>query len=99
MDEDTSLGMLRRQNITIDGNSPSLIHAHLRIARHAIDHGSQLGTKQKNVDTTKGGDVIEGFDDGLLENAGVQVADKLALDVDDGTALCKTSGSAQDTAE
>lgn len=97
MDEGTSLGMLRRQNITIDGDSPSLVHAHLGIARDAVHHGSQLGAEQEDVNTAEVGNIIEGFDDGLLENAGVQVADKLAIDINNGAALFKTNRLGQGT--
>lgn len=92
MDEGTSLGMLRRQNIAINGDSPSLIHAHLGIPGDTVDHRGKLGAEQEDVDAAEVGDVIEGFDDGLLQNAGVQVTDKLAVYVDDGAALFKTGG-------
>lgn len=90
MDESTSLGMLRRQNIAIDGNSPSLVHTHFGITRDTVNHRGQLRAEQEDVDAAKVGDVIECFDDGLLQNAGVQVADKLAVYVNNGAALVET---------
>lgn len=87
VDEDTSLGMLRGQNVTVDGNPPSLIHTHLSVACDAIDHGGQLGAKEENVYAAEAGNVIQCLDDGLLENTGIQVTDKLTIDVDGSATL------------
>lgn len=89
VNQDADLGVLRRQRVTVDGHSPPLVHTHLGLARHAIDHGSQLGAEQEDVDTAEARDFVEGFGDGLSQLASLEVADEVAVDVDGGAALCK----------
>jgi len=73
--------MLSRQDISVDCDSPSLIDSRLAISSHTIDHWCQFRSKQEDVDTTIGGDLVKVFNDGLLENAGGKIANKLAVDI------------------
>lgn len=87
MNEHAGFGVLRREDIAVDCNSPSLVHTQFGVTSHAIEHWGQLGAEQEDVNTAEARDIIERVDDGLLQNPGSQVADKRAVDIDRGAAL------------
>lgn len=90
LNEHSGLGMLGRQDITVDGNSPSLIHSHLGIAQHSVHHRSQFGAQQKDVNTTVGGNRVQSLEDRLFEHTSAQVTDQASLNVNGGTSLRST---------
>jgi len=87
LDQNSGLGMLRREYIAIDGNPPSLVNSGLGVSTHTIHHWGQLGAKEKYVDTAKLRDEIEVFHDRLLEDPSRDITDELAVDVDSRTTL------------
>lgn len=87
MDQDPGLCVLRRQDVAVDGNPPSLIHSHLSLTSHSVDHRGQLGAKEEDVDTAVAGNVVEVVRHGLLEDSAVDITDQLAIDVDRCAAL------------
>lgn len=85
--QNPGLGMLGRHNITINGNPPALIHAHLRITCHSVHHRSQLWAEKKNVYAGIGGYVIELGSDGFLQYASVEIAHKSTVNIDCSASL------------
>lgn len=87
MDQDPSLGVLRGENVSIDGHSPSLVHAHLRITGHSINDGFQFGAEEENVHATEGGDVVQGLYHRSFEDASIEIAYQTSVNVDYCTSL------------
>lgn len=81
LNEHSGLGVLGRQDVAVDGNSPALIHSHLGITQHSVDHGGQFGPQQKDVDAAVFRNVIQIVQDGLFEYASAQVTGQVSIDV------------------
>lgn len=58
LNKHSGLGVLGRQDVAVDGNSPTLVHSHLGISQHSINHWGQFGSQQKNVHAAVFRDVI-----------------------------------------
>lgn len=87
LDEDTGLRMLDRENVAVNGDSPSLINAHFSIARHAVNHRSQLGAKEENIDPAVLGNVVQSVGNLLFQSSGSKITDKMTLHIDRCTTL------------
>ena len=87
VDEHTGFGVLRGQNVAVDGDSPALVTAQLRVSIQAVYKRRKLGAQEENVDAAERGDVVEGVGDRSLERSGCEVSDHLAIDIDSGTPL------------
>lgn len=87
LNKHSGLGVLGRQDIAVDCNSPALIHSHLGITQHSIDHWGQFGPQQKDVDTAVFRNVIQIVQDGLFEYASAQVTDQVSIDINCDTSL------------
>lgn len=92
-DKDSSLRVFRRQDVTIDGNSPTLVPSNLDIAIHTINKRGQLRAEQKDIDTAEGRYVVESLSHSLLQGASIEVGDHVTIDVNCGAALmCEVNG-------
>jgi hypothetical protein len=81
LNKHSGLGVLGRQDVAVDGNSPTLVHPHLGITQHSIDHWGQLWSQQKDVDTAVFRDEIQIVQDGLFKYASGQVTGQVSIDI------------------
>lgn len=93
MDKDPGLGMLRGERVTIDCNSPPLIHSGLCIPAHSIDHGRKLGAKQEDVDSAVCRDVIERFRHRISQFSSVKITDEVTININRSAALSLNQNS------
>lgn len=91
MAQNPGLGVFGRYNIAVNGNPPALIHAHLRVAGHAVHHGCQFRTKKENVYASVGGHVIKLCSDGFFQGTGIEITDQSAININGGASLSYVS--------
>lgn len=87
MNQHTGFCVLRRQDVTVDGNSPTLIPTELIVAVEPVHDRRQLGAKEEDVNTTEVGDVVERIGDGLFQGALSKIGNHVAADINGRAAL------------
>lgn len=95
--QNPSLGMFRRDDITINGNPPALVHTHLRISSHTVDYRSQLRAEEEDVNPSVAGNIVELSSDRLLQHSRVEVADKGTIDINGSASLHMVSLDHEDS--
>lgn len=80
--------MLRRQNVAVDGDSPTLVHAHLGLAGYTVEHRCELGAKKEDIYTAKRGNLVKSLGDGCLEDTCVKITDEFSININDSATLC-----------
>jgi hypothetical protein len=86
-DEYTRLRVLRRDEVAINGHSPSPISARFHVARETIHHRSKLGAQEKDVHSAVFRRVVQVLRDIVPENAFSKITYEISLDINIGAAL------------
>jgi len=79
VDEHTGLGVLGRQIVAVDGDSPTLVPQQVYIPVQATGEGGELGAEQKDVDAAKRRRLVQEVCHRLLEDALGEVGNQVPV--------------------
>lgn len=79
--------MLSRNVVTVDGDPPTLVSAHRQASIQSILKGSELRTQEKDINTTKLGDLIQKGGYGGFQAALCEIGNQVTVNINVGAAL------------